>query len=428
MTMRGNRASSKRCRGEGYRFIAAPIAVPAGPVAQASAARIRPPSPARSSDARKRSHGCTAPGTPHATASAAVVWVAGEPGYRQDHADRTLRREPRRHRLRARPVRGALRHGRAVSPRPRSARGTVPQRQRRVPPLLRAVAPTWLLQLPWLSTAEERDALRRELAGVSPDRMLREMGESARSLHRAPAAAAGDRGPALERPCDDPAHRLHRAAARQRAPDVAVELPAAEVVALDHPLNPLRHELRLHGLCEEIVLDPFSEAEVADYVAERSPAIAGDEAFVRALHERTDGVPLFVASVMSEVIARAAQDGDDAAAAAQFADLAVPENLTASSIITSPGSGTSSAPCCPRPPSAVSSFASAPFPTSLERDAARSARPASELAREQLWLDAPRAERSAMSPSRRTRSAMRSSVRCCTNAPRQRLARSSTAR
>ena len=103
----------------------------------------------------------------------------------------------------------------------------------------------------------------------------------------------------------------------------------AEVVALDHPLNPLRHELRLHGLCEEIVLDPFSEGEVADYVAQRSPSLAGDEAFVRALHERTDGVPLFVASVMSEVIARAAQGGGDAAAAAQLAEMAVPENLAA---------------------------------------------------------------------------------------------------
>ena len=46
-----------------------------------------------------------------------------------------------------------------------------------VPSLLRAVAPTWLLQMPWLSTTEEREALRRELAGVSPDRMLREMGQ-----------------------------------------------------------------------------------------------------------------------------------------------------------------------------------------------------------------------------------------------------------
>jgi len=31
----------------------------------------------------------------------------------------------------------------------------------------------------------------------------------------------------------------------------------AEVVALEHPVNPLRHELRLHRLCQEVVLDPF---------------------------------------------------------------------------------------------------------------------------------------------------------------------------
>ena len=101
-----------------------------------------------------------------------------------------------------------------------------------------------------------------------------------------------------------------------------------EVVALDHPLNPLRHELRLHDLCEEIVLDPFSESEVADYVAERSPAIATDEAFVRALHERTDGLPLFVASITSEMSARAAQGGGRVAPE-QVAKIAVPENLAA---------------------------------------------------------------------------------------------------
>jgi len=44
--------------------------------------------------------------------------------------------------------------------------------------LLRAVAPSWLLQLPWLSSAEERDALRGgEAPRVGLDRMLREMGE-----------------------------------------------------------------------------------------------------------------------------------------------------------------------------------------------------------------------------------------------------------
>ena len=46
-----------------------------------------------------------------------------------------------------------------------------------LPSLLRSVAPTWLLQLPWLGSAEDRESLRRELVGVGPDRMLREMGE-----------------------------------------------------------------------------------------------------------------------------------------------------------------------------------------------------------------------------------------------------------
>ena len=68
--------------------------------------------------------------------------------------------------------------------------------------------------------------------------------------------------------------------------------------------------------------------EVADYVAERSPAIASDEAFVRALHERTDGLPLFIASVMSEMSARAAQSGGRVAPE-QVAKIAVPENLAA---------------------------------------------------------------------------------------------------
>ena len=47
----------------------------------------------------------------------------------------------------------------------------------------------------------------------------------------------------------------------------------AEVVALDHPLNRLRRELRIHDLCDEIVLDPFSESEVAGI---RDPAHSVD--------------------------------------------------------------------------------------------------------------------------------------------------------
>jgi DNA-binding winged helix-turn-helix (wHTH) protein/tetratricopeptide (TPR) repeat protein len=194
-----------------------------------------------------------------------------------------------------------------------------------VPALLREVAPTWLLQLPWLSTAEEREVLRRELAGASPHRMLREFGEL--------LTRAADRRPLLL--VTEDLHWSDRATiqlidyfARRRGSVRVMWLASfrlADVVARDHPLAALRHELRLHGLCEEVVLDPFSESEVAEFVARHSPALARDETFVRTLHERTDGVPLFVASVARDVIAQARDDAE----ATRLAAAAVPENLTA---------------------------------------------------------------------------------------------------
>ena len=48
---------------------------------------------------------------------------------------------------------------------------------------------------------------------------------------------------------------------------------------------------------------------------------------MQALHERTEGVPLFVASVTSDVAARSAQDG--IASATLLANSPVPENLFA---------------------------------------------------------------------------------------------------
>jgi predicted ATPase len=99
-----------------------------------------------------------------------------------------------------------------------------------------------------------------------------------------------------------------------------------EVMAYDHPLKVLRPELRLHGLCEEIVLDPFSEQEVASYVAERAPSMAGDNELVRALHEHTDGLPLFVTHVVDQ-LARGKLGAADAPRALRLERLAMPENL-----------------------------------------------------------------------------------------------------
>jgi len=256
--------------------------------------------------------------------------------------------------------------------------------------LLRAVAPAWLVQLPWLSTAEERDALRRELEGVRPDRMLREMGEffDRYTEHRPLLLVTADLHWS-----DHATIQLINHIARRRGSAHLMWIGSfrlADIVATDHPLKALRSELRLHGLCEEVVLDEFSEQEVAAYVAQRLPSVAGDEAFVRALHERTDGLPLFVAYVMNEIAARTAQGGADAPASLLLGNMAMPESLAAvidryiDRLGLEQHALLSAAAVC------GVEFRARTVAYSLDRDAAAVDENCGQLAHEQLWLVAPR--------------------------------------
>ena len=198
-----------------------------------------------------------------------------------------------------------------------------------LPALLRQVAPTWLLQLPWLNTAEERDALRRDLAGVAPERMMREMGEALdRYTERVPLLLVLED---LHWSDSATVHLLDFIARRRRSARLMclASFRITEIIAAEHPLKSLRHELRLHGLSQEIVLDPFSEADVGEFVKQRAPSLAANETFVRSLHERTDGVPLFLAAVIDEVMGRHADGQNQSNPIDGFALAAVPENLAA---------------------------------------------------------------------------------------------------
>ena len=193
--------------------------------------------------------------------------------------------------------------------------------------LIRAVAPTWLVQLPWLSTPGEREALRRELHGAGQARMLREMGEL---LERY----------AETRPLLIVTEDLHWAdhatvqlidyMARRRGHAQLLWIASyrlTEIIAADHPLRAVRHELRLHGLCKEIVLDAFSEQDVAAYVAKRIPARAADEEFVRALHAVSEGLPLFVADAVDHLIGHDELAAGGPTALRQVQSLALPDTL-----------------------------------------------------------------------------------------------------
>jgi DNA-binding winged helix-turn-helix (wHTH) protein/tetratricopeptide (TPR) repeat protein len=194
--------------------------------------------------------------------------------------------------------------------------------------LLRAVAPFWLMQLPWLTAADEREALRRELAGARPDRMLRELGEflNRYAEHRTLVLVTEDLHWS-----DQATIQLMDYIARRRGHLRLMWISTfrlADIIAQDHPFKAVRSEFRLHGLCDEIVLDPFSEQDVAAYIAQRAPSLAITESDVRALHERTDGLPLLIAQLVDDLAARKSRESD-ASAATLLEQMAIPENLAA---------------------------------------------------------------------------------------------------
>jgi DNA-binding winged helix-turn-helix (wHTH) protein/tetratricopeptide (TPR) repeat protein len=195
---------------------------------------------------------------------------------------------------------------------------------------MRTVAPTWLLQLPWLFGEAERAALARELAGVSQERMVREFHElMLRFTGKQPLLFV------LEdlHWCDEATLRLMDHYARQRGPARVMWIGSfrlTQVIAESHPLQALRQELRMHRLCEEIVLDPFSEAEVQEYLRARLAFSDAPEAFVRRVHTHTEGLPLFLANVVDALSSEEGETGVASKPRWAFASntpLPVPEDL-----------------------------------------------------------------------------------------------------
>jgi len=189
--------------------------------------------------------------------------------------------------------------------------------------IMRNVAPTWLLQLPWLTAEAERAALVREMVGVSQERMLREFHELIARFTEKHALLL-----VIEdlHWCDEATLRLLNHFARQRGTARVMCIGSfrlTQVIAEGHPLQSLRQELKLQRLCDEIVLDPFSESEVLEYLRGRLDSNEPSEDFVRRVHAHTDGLPLFVVNVVDALLG---QDADPGALAAN-APLPVPEDL-----------------------------------------------------------------------------------------------------
>lgn len=170
----------------------------------------------------------------------------------------------------------------------------------RVVELLRRVAPSWLLQLPWLLQADEARALQQATGGAAHERMLREFGELVDRL--------AEEQPLLlvleDLHWSDPASiQLLAYLARRRGGSrllIVASFRPTEVILQEHPLASLRRELKPRGLCVEIALEYLAETDLGELVAARLGTTPPED-FVRALHAHTLGLPLFVAAVLQEL-------------------------------------------------------------------------------------------------------------------------------
>lgn len=167
---------------------------------------------------------------------------------------------------------------------------------------LRRVAPTWLSQMPWHVPLEEREALAREVAGASQERMLREFAMllDQVTLHQPWLLVLEDLHWS-----DSATVQLLGHLARRRGKGrwlLVGSFRPVDVAASDHPLGDIRRELRLHGKVREIALAGLDELQLARLIEHRLPGSEPPADFLRELHRHTDGLPLFVERVLAELL------------------------------------------------------------------------------------------------------------------------------
>ena len=180
--------------------------------------------------------------------------------------------------------------------------GRLCREQEQVVDMLRAHAPMWLLQMPALVSASDRELLSREVFGATRERMLREMGEALEVL-------------TADQPLVLILEDLHWSdystldlisyLARQRQAAKLMLIGTyrpVELIVSGHPLKAVKRELLAKQRCEELPLEYLSQEAVAEYLSVRFPANRFPAELARLIHERTDGNPLFMVNAVDYLV------------------------------------------------------------------------------------------------------------------------------
>lgn len=164
--------------------------------------------------------------------------------------------------------------------------------------VLRAHAPMWLLQMPSLVSAPDREMLSREIYGVSREQMLRAMGEALGALaEETPLVLILEDLHWSDYSTLDLISYLARQRGRAQLMLIGTYRPV-DLIVSGHPLKAVKQELMARQLCEELPLNYLSAAVVGHYLTTRFPANNFPAGLAALIHERTEGNPLFMVNTV----------------------------------------------------------------------------------------------------------------------------------
>ncbi len=169
-------------------------------------------------------------------------------------------------------------------------------------------APSWLAQMPSLLGPEQHRVLRRRTAGVTRERMLRELTDALEAVsHHATVVLW------LEDLHWADHSTIDWLAWFARRPEHACVLligtyRPVESLITGHPLQGMHDELRRRHNCLEIALPPLTEAAVTDYCQVRFTPAEDDTGpmsrLARRVHQHTEGTPLFMVGIVDDLVSQ----------------------------------------------------------------------------------------------------------------------------
>ena len=209
--------------------------------------------------------------------------------------------------------------------------GLESERDSKLVEILRRCAPSWVLQIPRLTNASDREALQENVLGTTRERMLREMAEALELMTETiPVVLFLEDLHWSDYSTLDLVSYLARRRRNARLLLIGTYRPI-EVIVSEHPLRDVKQELQIHKLCHELPLEYLSLESVDDFLQLMFPGHRFPTALTAMIHHRTEGNPLFIVNLVEYLLDENIIVADDHCWKLQVdlseVELGVPENI-----------------------------------------------------------------------------------------------------